>query len=76
MSIWYFNQKKPLNLIHFGLKNYGHHGKTAARAAKHLDHVGAVGVSLVITGGLRVAADFVKALAMGDDAVAIANSAM
>ncbi|MFK7921343.1 MAG: glutamate synthase-related protein [Bacteroidia bacterium] len=47
-----------------------------ARARKHLDHVGADGVSLVITGGLRVAADFVKALAMGADAVAIANSAM
>ncbi|MEL7533749.1 MAG: glutamate synthase-related protein [Bacteroidota bacterium] len=47
-----------------------------ARARKHLDHVAADGVSLVITGGLRVASDFVKALALGADAIAIANSAM
>lgn len=47
-----------------------------ARARKHLDKRGAKGVSLVITGGLRVASDFAKALAMGADAVAIANSAI
>ncbi|MCI4667675.1 MAG: glutamate synthase-related protein [Bacteroidia bacterium] len=47
-----------------------------ARARKHLDQRGAKGVSLVITGGLRVAEDFVKALALGADAVAISNSAM
>ena len=33
-------------------------------------------VTLVITGGLRDAADFAKALALGADAVAIANSAI
>ena len=33
-------------------------------------------ISLIITGGLRTAADFVKALAMGADAIAISNSAM
>ncbi len=47
-----------------------------ARARKHLDKVGAYGVSLIITGGLRVAADFAKALAMGADAVAVSNSAL
>ena len=33
-------------------------------------------MTLVITGGLRQPADFAKALALGADAVAIANSAM
>ena len=33
-------------------------------------------VSLVITGGLRKPADFVKALAMGADAIAVSNAAM
>lgn len=47
-----------------------------ARARKHLDHVGAEGVSLIITGGLRVPSDFVKAMAMGADAVAVSNSAL
>ncbi len=46
-----------------------------ARARRHLDrHAG--DVSLVITGGLRTEADFVKALALGADAVALANSAI
>jgi glutamate synthase domain-containing protein 2/nitrite reductase/ring-hydroxylating ferredoxin subunit len=47
-----------------------------ARARKHLDRNEARGVTLIITGGLRTAPDFVKALAMGADGVAIANSAM
>jgi glutamate synthase domain-containing protein 2 len=47
-----------------------------ARARRHLDKCGADGVSLIITGGLRTESDFVKALALGADAVAIANSAM
>ncbi len=46
------------------------------RARKYLDHRGADHVSLVITGGLRVSADFAKALALGADAVAIATAAM
>ncbi len=33
-------------------------------------------MSLVITGGLRTAPDFIKALALGADAIALANSAM
>ena len=47
-----------------------------ARARKHLDAKTGREVSLVITGGLRVAEDFVKVKAMGADAVAVSNSAM
>lgn len=47
-----------------------------ARARAHLDRHGRSDVTLIITGGLRTAADFVKALALGADAVAIANSAL
>ncbi len=46
-----------------------------ARARRHLDGSGSE-MSLVITGGLRTEADFVKALALGADAVAISNSAL
>ena len=48
-----------------------------ARARRYLDDQGASGrVTLVITGGLRVHVDFVKALALGADGIAISNSAM
>lgn len=47
-----------------------------ARARRYLDSVGADHVSLVITGGLRKAADFSKALALGADAIAVSNAAM
>jgi glutamate synthase domain-containing protein 2 len=47
-----------------------------ARARRHLDARGRNDVTLVVTGGLRTANDFVKALALGADAVAIANSAI
>ena len=47
-----------------------------ARARKHLDKFGAEDVTLIITGGLRTESDFVKALALGADGVAIANSAI
>ncbi|MFK7970619.1 MAG: glutamate synthase-related protein [Bacteroidia bacterium] len=47
-----------------------------ARARKHLDKVGATDVTLVITGGLRVAEDFAKAMMLGADAVAVSNSAL
>lgn len=43
------------------------------RARKYLDSVHS-DISLVITGGLRVSADFAKALAMGADAIAIASA--
>ena len=45
-----------------------------ARARKHLDGKTGREVTLVITGGLRVAEDFAKAIALGADAVS--NSAM
>lgn len=47
-----------------------------ARARRHLDKLGRGDITLVITGGLRTPADFVKALALGADAVALSNSAM
>ena len=47
-----------------------------ARARAHLDKKTGREVTLVITGGLRVAEDFVKAMALGADAVALSNSAM
>ena len=45
------------------------------RARKYLDSVNS-DISLVITGGLRVSADFAKALSMGADAVAIASAGL
>ncbi|MGM0982986.1 MAG: glutamate synthase-related protein [Pseudomonadota bacterium] len=48
-----------------------------ARARRHLDEQGASGrVTLIVTGGLRVPSDFVKAMALGADGIAIANSAI
>jgi glutamate synthase domain-containing protein 2 len=47
-----------------------------ARARAHLDKKTGREFTLVITGGLRVAEDFVKAMALGADAVALSNSAM
>ena len=48
-----------------------------ARARRFLDEKGASGkVTLIITGGIRVPMDFVKAMALGADGVAISNSAM
>ena len=46
-----------------------------ARARRHLDRCESP-VTLVITGGLRTHTDFVKALALGADAVAISNAAL
>ena len=48
-----------------------------ARARRYLDNQGASGrVTLIITGGLRVPIDFVKAMALGADGIAVSNSAM
>ena len=48
-----------------------------ARARHYLDKQNASGrVTLIITGGLRVPSDFIKAMALGADGIAIANSAI
>ena len=47
-----------------------------ARARAHLDRCERDDVTLIITGGLRVPADFIKALALGADAIALSNSAL
>ena len=47
-----------------------------ARAKKHLDYLGVKDVTLIITGGLRLPEDFAKAMMLGADAVALANSAI
>ena len=47
-----------------------------ARARRYLDKKGRSDVSLVITGGLRLPADFIKALALGADAIAVSNAAI
>ena len=46
------------------------------RARRHLDARDRDDVTLIITGGLRVPEDFVKALALGADGVALGNSAI
>ena len=45
------------------------------RARRHLDRRGSK-ATLIITGGLRTESDFIKALALGADAVAVSNSAL
>jgi methylamine---glutamate N-methyltransferase subunit C len=47
-----------------------------ARARKHLDRRDAKDVTLIITGGLRVAEDFAKAMMLGADAIAVSNAAL
>ncbi|MDA3877542.1 MAG: glutamate synthase-related protein [Halothiobacillus sp.] len=48
-----------------------------ARARNHLNRSGVSGdVTLIITGGLRTPADFVKALALGADGIALANASI
>jgi glutamate synthase domain-containing protein 2 len=47
-----------------------------ARARRYLDKKGRDDVTLIITGGLRLPADFIKALALGADAIAVSNSAL
>ena len=47
-----------------------------ARARRHLQRCGREDVTLIITGGIRTPADFIKALCLGADGIAIANSAM
>ncbi|MFC1535640.1 glutamate synthase-related protein, partial [Candidatus Neomarinimicrobiota bacterium] len=47
-----------------------------ARARAHLDRMSDGDVTLIITGGLRTPADFVKAMALGADGVAVSNAAL
>ncbi len=47
-----------------------------ARARKYLDKVGATDITLIITGGLRVAEDYAKAMMLGADAIAVSNAAL
>ena len=47
-----------------------------ARARRHLERRERKDVTLIITGGLRTESDFVKAMALGADAIAVANSAI
>ncbi|MDJ0645894.1 MAG: glutamate synthase-related protein [Flavobacteriaceae bacterium] len=47
-----------------------------ARARKYLDEQNAKDITLVITGGLRIAEDFAKAMMLGADAIAVSNSAI
>lgn len=47
-----------------------------ARARRHLDAKAGREVTLIVTGGLRLAEDFVKAMALGADGVALSNSAL
>jgi methylamine---glutamate N-methyltransferase subunit C len=47
-----------------------------ARARRHLDAAAARHVTLAVTGGIRTAADMVKALALGADAIGLSNSAL
>ncbi len=47
-----------------------------ARARAHLDKKAGRDVTLIITGGLRMPEDFAKAMALGADGIAIANSAI
>jgi len=47
-----------------------------ARARKYLDKVDRGDVTLIITGGIRVPDDFIKAMALGADGVALSNSAL
>ncbi len=47
-----------------------------ARARRHLDQLGRKDIALMITGGLRMPADFAKAMALGADAIGVSNSAL
>ena len=47
-----------------------------ARARRFLDDQGRQDVTLIITGGLRLPEDFIKALALGADGMAIASAAL
>ena len=47
-----------------------------ARARHYLDKIGRKDITLIATGGLRVPEDFIKAMALGADGIAVSNSAI
>lgn len=47
-----------------------------ARARNYLDKVRREDVTLIITGGIRIPDDFIKAMALGADGIALSNSAL
>ena len=47
-----------------------------ARARHYLDKINRKDITLIITGGIRIPDDFVKAMALGADGIAVANSAL
>ena len=47
-----------------------------ARARRCLDRHGRSDITLIVTGGLRTPADFIKALCLGADGIAVANAAI
>ena len=47
-----------------------------ARARRHLDACDASDVTLIATGGLRLPADFAKAMALGANGIAVSNAAI
>lgn len=47
-----------------------------SRARRYLDKVDRKDVTLIITGGIRVPDDFIKAMALGADGIALSNSAL
>lgn len=47
-----------------------------ARARHYLDKVDRKDVTLIITGGIRIPDDFIKAMALGADGIALSNSAL
>jgi glutamate synthase domain-containing protein 2/rubrerythrin len=47
-----------------------------ARARRHLDRQNRPDITLIVTGGLRTPADFIKAMCLGADGIAVANSAL
>jgi glutamate synthase domain-containing protein 2 len=47
-----------------------------ARARHYLDKINRKDITLIITGGIRVPDDFIKAMALGADGIAVSNSAL
>jgi glutamate synthase domain-containing protein 2 len=47
-----------------------------ARARHYLDKVNRKDITLIITGGIRIPDDFIKAMALGADGIALSNSAL